>query len=569
MKYTYQISFNTSDYVALIPNEVIEMDGFWEEGTMIWRENISELKITKAENSTIYDTLESWFDDSDYFASPIFVKILKNNVQESIHWFGVKWGTINKELKTYTVQPIAYDLWGQYFEATKDVPYVGAFIGVSPSYYETTGTYALIASFISTCETLEDAIKTIASDICGWTSTDVVSSFLWQDAYENASAVGTYRGIPLDYVTGVESYLTKATLQSKYKTTFSDMLTLFSVFRTFCFFDSNDKLRFEHISFFNDKLSDNAVDYSDYLEAYDEEWNYENTSMPTIENISMQDNNDGDLDFGEITIEYSDISNRPDAEKIDNSFSYYSDIEESATERVTLCSSSSNLAYKWFDIDMSNFSAVGNLIDVEWDVGESEIFAGSNDFKITTLGTKVLSGNFDTFSGEVDIYIEDRSAGTLLSNKVTVSTSTPFGDILIVSANSNDAFLKIEATSGSPGYATGWITLLNSVGNIIPTIDGVISKSPKTNGAFSTANIFENYWQDDRVSRNAKFNDEDYIFDGTQYNLQRKPININLSTIPEPLYGFNDGTRIAKIDKWTRNLDTDYYKMYLIYQEDE
>jgi len=63
MKYTYEISFNGSDYSTLTPGNEIEMSGEWLEGTMIWRESISDLKITKRENSSIYSTLESWFED--------------------------------------------------------------------------------------------------------------------------------------------------------------------------------------------------------------------------------------------------------------------------------------------------------------------------------------------------------------------------------------------------------------------------------------------------------------------------------------------------------------------------
>ena len=90
MKYTYQIQFGASDYIDLTINADLTLEGDWEQGTMIWREKISELKITRAENSTVYDLLESWFEDETKFETVINIKILKSAAQDSVHWFGIK-----------------------------------------------------------------------------------------------------------------------------------------------------------------------------------------------------------------------------------------------------------------------------------------------------------------------------------------------------------------------------------------------------------------------------------------------------------------------------------------------
>jgi len=118
--YTYQISFNGVAYSALYPTLPVEMTGEWVQDTFIWRESIKELKINKDLNSTIYDTLKAYFIDNTKFETRIWVKILKNNVQESLHWFGIKWGEIDYDQSYYKVEPKPYDLYGQYLENYMD-----------------------------------------------------------------------------------------------------------------------------------------------------------------------------------------------------------------------------------------------------------------------------------------------------------------------------------------------------------------------------------------------------------------------------------------------------------------
>jgi len=110
MSYSYAISFNSSDYSELIPSNEITMTCEWVQDTFIWREKISEVKIDKALNSTIFDTLNTWFIDPTKFETKIWVKRLKNNVQDSLHWFGIKWGQIDTDLTSYIVKPTPYDL---------------------------------------------------------------------------------------------------------------------------------------------------------------------------------------------------------------------------------------------------------------------------------------------------------------------------------------------------------------------------------------------------------------------------------------------------------------------------
>jgi hypothetical protein len=574
MKYTYQISFNSSDYFDLTRGG-IQMDGFWEPETMIWRENISELKITKKENSSIYNTLDSWFDDATKFETRIWVKILNNSVQESLHWFGIKWGDLDRDQTTYIVQPIVYDLWSQYFESTKDIKDSESFGTAVYSwfFYDTGTTYPFLDGLGGTKDFLEEVIKELGSNKSGWTKTDIVSSFLWQDNYEDASAVGTFQGMAKDYVTGEQSYMNKAAIIVRSSYTFANVLEWLKLFRIYVFFDTNDKLRLEHIKFFNDKLTDNAVDYSAKIESYDDEWNYENTSLAVVENISLDQGEDSvDEDFQSTDIIYSVIRNRPDAEKIDYQYNLFSDIGSvsgSVVDEITIAGAIDNCIYKLFDVDMVSFSSDFNSFNIQWNVGTGADKCKSSDIRIGAgLNDIDITVQLSSLSGQFDVYLVNISGGADNSNKITVSSTGTTTGTLTPIANV-DSSLRIEGTSGSPGSAIGWIAGIRDLNFTIPTIDGIGSGSPQTSGAFSVTNIIDSWWKDDRLSRSGTISGVSKTFDGTEYNLRRETIRIYSETVPNPLYGFNDGTRIGKIEKWTRYLDTNYYDIDIIYQEDE
>jgi len=576
MAYSYQIQFVAAGYNAVIPTNNIILEGGWETGTMIWREKIGSFKIGRNKNSTIYDTLESWFDDKTKFASRIYIKILKNNVEDSIHWFGVKWGTINEHLKTYTVQPIPYDFWGQYFEHTKDLIYKGAVPGTDHNltYYNTTGTYPYING--QSIDALIQTIKTFATENSSWLDTDIVSSFLNQDNYEGGGAVGTFRGMPLDYVTGEQSYLDRGGFDTLTGYSFSDLLRWFTLLRTFVFFDSNDKLRFEHIKFFNDKLTDNAVDFSSYIKNYDDEWNYEEPNIPVLESLSMKEGDDDtDDDFNKIDIIYSNITNRPDSTSIDFISDLYSNIKHLGTPAAVgvdliLFSGFANHVYKLFNSTMNTFSSDGNSFDVTWDVGDvcwSQDFRAESEYHQFTFTAEIAS-----ITGSFAVTIYSRASGGLSSSLTVNSTGTTSGTLTISSAGAfDDAYLRIVSLSGSA--AAGWITLTDattSTNSITPTVDGIVSGTPQTNGAMSMANIFDRWWQDDRMAHSGTFDSTPYTFDGTIYNLRRKTMNFYYADAINPLYGFNDGDRVGRIDKWKHKLDSgEFYEIDVIYQEDD
>jgi len=574
MKYTYQISFNGSDYSDLSLTDV-QMSGEWIEGTKIWRENISELKITKAENSSIYDTLETWYTDSTKFTTRIFVKIYKNSVEDSTHWFGIKWGKINRETKTYEVQPLAYDLWGRYFETVVDREYSITTNDNNYRYYDTS-TYHVYIGVSSDARRFIDQIREIVDVSTDFVKSDVVSSFIGTDDYEDGSTVDDEYGIRKDYVTDEQSYMDYAGAFFPLKMSINDFNSLMQLYNVICFIDSNNKLRYEHIKYFTDKLIDNAVDYSTFINDYDKVWSYDTVNIPTTEKITMRiEDGQTDNDFIGYPIIYSEIRNRSDVQTYEYITSYFSDLEyyndNSLTYRGVLFSSSKNKAYKWYELQsLSSYAADKNYLTLVGGGGTQ--YVGSNDFVVTNTTAYNLTVDADALPGasEIILQIYDRSSGAAISNAVTISSTGVTNDTLTATATANDAYLRLTLDPGTSEF-TGYIILEEPNDNFItvPTITGLTSSSVRTNGAFSVSNIFNFWWQENRLSRSGTYNGDTFNFNNTQYNLRRDDIRIHYSGVINPLYGFNDGTRVGMIEKWERDLDTDYYTISVIYQEDE
>ena len=583
MKYTYQISFNSSDYLDLTaPN--IKFSGEWIEGTKIWRENISEIKITKRDDATVFNTLESYFTDSTKFATKIFVKVLKSGVQDSLHWFGVKWGTLNEDQSTYTVQPLVYDLWSQYFESVADQEKI---INVS-DYGQKTYIYldtenstdlhnylgeSINSSDYSVC-TLFDRFRQLNTAYTDFPDSDIVSSFINDDDFEDSSSLDQEYGIDVDYVTEEQSYIMNAGGYFPIKQSIKDYLNELQLFNIYPFFDSNDKLRLEHVKFFNDKLEDNKVDFSDNIDSIDNEWSYDTTEIPTVENIEMNTEDSIDEDFVGYPVVYSENRNRPDQTSKDFTSPYLSDLAYYNTNsldiRNVLYSASQQFVYQILPITVTGTTLTNdkNYLNMTSGVGGTSRYE-SNSFKAENSEAFFLRVATTAVTGTISFFLQDNVTETAKSNVVTVTTTGTTTGTLTTTAAMDSACLRIEipASNAFNGYVI--IEYGSKTKRITPTIEGFASGEIKTNGAFSAANIF-NFWRRETgLSRSATYNGSVVTFNATQFNLRRKDVRLHYSGEINPLYGFYDGTRTAMIEKWERDPETDYYTISLIYQEDE
>ena len=580
MIYTAQISFDNTNYTAI--NSKITMKGEWVQSTMIWREKIKSLKINKADDWNTFVTLESWFTDTSKFETKIYIKILKNSVQESLHWFGIKWGEIDQDNTFYEVSPELQDLysiWLQpYWNSTTELSYdfnvLMTLRNEDSTYYPKVMNLGVLEPF---CELLEVFVKHKINEITAWPEADIVSSILFGSDYEDATAVTVTNALLIDYVTNAYNVF-KYSVVAMDNETFRDftlkkvfeMLTLFQIY---AFFDSNDKLRLEHISFFKDKLENNAVSIS--LENYDNRFNYVISDIITREELEMMTSDEAKTygltvysDWGKLPIVYSQVRNREDLQVKTYSFrDFYTNLDFYYKQYALfnsycmIASGFANLAMDWVNIDMDTFTANNHYLTLVFNlVGRtcaSKNIPSMASCSVTVVGVVV---------GEFTISIWDRSGNNLNSDTLTVTTSGTTSGTLTVITPSDDMFFKIDATVD--GEFEGYIVATFAELYINPWNTGKKSTANAMNGDFSKANILDSYWKDGRASLSGTMNGTVQAFSSTAYNLQRKTIKQYFAAPPNPLYGMNDGTRIGKIKSWERDLDTGYIDLDLTYQED-
>jgi hypothetical protein len=578
MAYTFQISFDGSDYSAVYPAPVT-MKGGWVQDTFIWREKIDEFKVCKHDNSTIYDTLKAWFIDSTKFETKIWIKILKDGVQESLHWFGIKWGEIDFDLCTYTVEPLPYDLYSIYLEEFMDVN--ETVYGLDELRFNLFDWDTANDPWVYTCKypaqravLLEDVIKETINDITSIGTANILSTLLWGDADESGTPATTSNGLLIDYVTSDYSVLRYACLICDYKSLkeikISDIFEMLRVFQIYPFFDSNDKLRFEHISFFVDKFTDNAAAFT--FNDYEQNYSYLLTEIPISEHLELIDGGEDystDVDWGELKIIYSSVSNRPDASEIKHSFtdyytnlSYYYQNTGSFSSFKILGAGFANLVMdNWSNIDMTSFSAARHVLTLTMTAGQ---YCKSGTFHTTSLYLDCLlqadPGQVVTvgiYNGDTDVLISDTHQYTGNGSYTFTLSSNPDNMYLKVTADGNGNFVGYFILTCDEAYG-------REINN--PWATGKVSTNSVMNGDFCKANILYNYWRDYRLSKAGTMNGSAETFLSTQWLLQQKNVKRYYDTPPEPLYGLS-GDYIARINEWTRDLETGYVDMNLTYQE--
>ena len=106
----YYISFNGVDFSEVYPvnNPIATKRPI--EGTQVWREEVDEIKLTKTKNSTVYDTLHSYFIDKTKFDTEIEVEIYTGTKATGVlYWkglFSISDTTDNFEYDTAKLNPL-------------------------------------------------------------------------------------------------------------------------------------------------------------------------------------------------------------------------------------------------------------------------------------------------------------------------------------------------------------------------------------------------------------------------------------------------------------------------------
>ena len=86
----YYISFNSVDFTEIFPDNNPVGTKSQLQGTRIWREEVDEIKLTKTSNSSVYDTLHSYFIDKTKFDTEIEIEIYSGTKTSGVlYWKGL------------------------------------------------------------------------------------------------------------------------------------------------------------------------------------------------------------------------------------------------------------------------------------------------------------------------------------------------------------------------------------------------------------------------------------------------------------------------------------------------
>jgi hypothetical protein len=225
---------------------MIEAIGGWVTNTFIWREKLSEVKINKANNPAIYTELETWFTDATKFTTRIYIQVLKSGVQESLHWFGIKWGEIDQDRTYYKVSPDIYDNYSNYlqnFLKTEWYPVAIDDIDVQVV-NQAAANYPFLCQFAaagSSSMLLQTFLKDMINEETGIAKANILSTFLFGDNYEDATPATYSNGLLWDYASSDYSFLNYGAVMADAKTlnkmTVEKAFEMLRVINVFPFFD--------------------------------------------------------------------------------------------------------------------------------------------------------------------------------------------------------------------------------------------------------------------------------------------------------------------------------------------
>ena len=124
-KFTYWLNFNKASpsWSEFWPNKEAEAVKKRPTGMEFYREEIGELQINRRrgnkDNSTIYDTLETWFTDATKFNDEIEIEIYRGTRSGTLYYagyFSVIDASLDKEKKTFKITPIIDDNYRSFLD---------------------------------------------------------------------------------------------------------------------------------------------------------------------------------------------------------------------------------------------------------------------------------------------------------------------------------------------------------------------------------------------------------------------------------------------------------------------
>ncbi len=585
-KYTYHIKLGGSDYVEVFPANRIQIRGYWEDDSWFDRVELSsEVKICRKDNQSIYDSISSWRTDPAKYSTVCLFQVRSSGATFRTFSFNPRWGKIDYETAVYTFKPAYFDSYETIWKPNQSKnAFLSGGVGADRySYYNETATnkpYVNYLSFLPNDKKLFPVYEDMLTNISGINT--VESTILNGDF--GAISVTTQYGIPLSYVTGEENFFpySAISLHKLNNRTVEQIMDILKIFQIYPFFSEIDTIRLEHVYYMLYVLQNNAVSIT-----FDDDENiYEfiDEKLPVSEKLSLhEDKGNTDNDFTNQTLSYTNYRIGVSGIEINEDHTtQFTDIDKwiaagsDYTDNDLLICGTNQQIKKW-----TSTAAIQTFTNNQFSVADSGtwVYFRSNDFKVENgngfscyIDITQINGTVTNLRAE----LEDRSTGAIIS---TTSPSLSLGVNTFTLSRSGstvtDACLLISFfASTSPAGIAGYATCRSIVGTDYRVVWQQGYSTSRLNGHFSQYNIIKKYWDYYRPTNSGTQRGDagaSVAFSATnsQFTYRREtkkryyPNDINMK------HGVNDGTRIAKIEQYTRDLDTDFVQFTLLYQEDE
>jgi len=109
----YYISFNGADYSEIFPMGSPICNYSQWEGTRVWREELEKIKLVRSNNATVFDTLESYFTDKTKFDTELEIEVYTGvRATGTVYFqglFSISDSELDRELKTFEIKPRVND----------------------------------------------------------------------------------------------------------------------------------------------------------------------------------------------------------------------------------------------------------------------------------------------------------------------------------------------------------------------------------------------------------------------------------------------------------------------------
>jgi len=560
MIYTYEISFNGSDYLSFTPNNHPVITTAKEEGEYIWRDGVDEFKINESLNEAVYGTLENWFDDPTKHAFSNRIRIKKSGAVKYNFVFGVKKGEINYENKYYAIQPEPDDVYADLlYYSNLSIPLTTNAIYHYNDEDDPTPEEIYAASVFR----YDDAMTVVKNryNSVSANTYDIESAFLWNDNYPDGSSSGSNNYISSDY-----NYLNNLAMgrDNSSEAVYDDQdiehyLDLVKMFQCYWFCGSDYVMHFEHVRWFRDQINNSQLDLTGE-DHYDDSrtFKYSDPEVYSLENFSFPNNN-GQEDYDGVQIIYEPELVLHQSQSIEVLTLYdtflssdFANFDRYAVVGIDELVFDYRSVTGWDDFDPGTPDVTTGLANGSGNQADTNY--------LSTSGTSTINYSVDiTYS--IDIPLEELELIPLIAG----SPGTP---VTLNSGVNSGSFLgdSVRIQSTGTQHFEFTISLKISGRYRIPWEVGEISTNNLPNNYMSWANNLNRFWRDDRYAISGEMNESAETFLSAKMVKQQEDFKFYHAGDIDPMRGITTDYGIGMIQTMERDLETDFITLKLRYE---